>query len=660
MKSLEKLLSKLKAKKGKHYVRNSKINVIQNKTSDYNNYELVYSSEEEDSPISPKEFIKKIDKFKFPNELKDFDNRSCEFKFGVKCENSDLLWSRKTRMRIVRLNEPAEIIADSNKVIPSKADSSTVLTNNVETDTAPCATPILDMETDILDTGSSTAQLTKTAQEESLSKETTEVDSKPVDISHESIVKENNLDSKPVLEIKQESIHKESTLVDLKPVQDNKQESISKQITLADSKSVLDTTHESVSTENTLLESKPVLIPTQPTPLKKLNPSSDSTIKTPTTESSLPASSISIKHQLIDGKNTVKIQQKSSDIQPSNVVISLPSSVPTTASTGLTSSLSYLSKIKPNPLSIITNGTLGKISTSILQNKPLTNSSTVSSTSTTLGASSKKTLTLSNNNMLIQALAAAGIKSVDGKILAFRATNGNYIIKTSSTKGVSIPSLQLSSIASNIGKVQAINQAQQPGIGLSQVTPKTTSILPIAPKIIGNVTKNKTGIDIQTPKASVQNYTSAFLAGVESKIRTDRQKKYESPSALIKGQKMRISSSRNGVKSIFMLSKHELRELARNAGLKEVKRGFLYNSKVSTTWPELIPRPTISVVWRYRLSEARHLACVGLMFRLFHASLKWNLINEKAPKGAKRVITSNKGLISVHMLLLFVCFFKLF
>lgn len=286
---------------------------------------------------------------------------------------------------------------------------------------------------------------------------------------------------------------------------------------------------------------------------------------------------------------------------------------------------------------------------------------------------------------LIQALAAAGIKPVDGSVVTFQRDTGRIFVRPPPLTQVKQLQNQGNAMLTNqstfkITRMPIPTSAAVPSsnlLGLSQVRPKTHIVAPnIASltKIVSQKTAPPTAANTSctdpvlernintkfskathtitqtvssttaTPKLTTTKhlpYSEEFYNKSNNRIKYIG-KVYESPDVLLKTEAALLHQRCEGVKSIFYLPKHQISKVARKAGMIEVS-GFLYNCKPSSTWPEDVPRPCFQVIWKYRLSKAKQLSTVAHLFRILHCCLKWDVMTTKPPKGVKRAVTSNKG-----------------
>ena len=100
-------------------------------------------------------------------------------------------------------------------------------------------------------------------------------------------------------------------------------------------------------------------------------------------------------------------------------------------------------------------------------------------------------------------------------------------------------------------------------------------------------------------------------------------------------------------KSIFVLEKQVVRALARRGGLKEVP-GFHYNTKWnSLNYPLDFPRPSFRTAWKYRTQSIRTLAAAAIQTRILNASMKWDEMNIRPPRGTTNTLRTSTGKIFI-------------
>ncbi len=115
----------------------------------------------------------------------------------------------------------------------------------------------------------------------------------------------------------------------------------------------------------------------------------------------------------------------------------------------------------------------------------------------------------------------------------------------------------------------------------------------------------------------------------------------EDPAKLIKHELRPWKQRKKHLKGIFLLDKHKLKKLARNAGMKEVS-SFIYNYK-QTSGTFAFPRPNFETAWKFRVLSSGSFATVGHLLRILHCCLRWDVINIRPPKGVNHSTTTSKG-----------------
>ncbi|XP_065066194.1 nucleosome-remodeling factor subunit BPTF-like [Rhopilema esculentum] len=125
----------------------------------------------------------------------------------------------------------------------------------------------------------------------------------------------------------------------------------------------------------------------------------------------------------------------------------------------------------------------------------------------------------------------------------------------------------------------------------------------------------------------------------------------DEPVKLIKHELRAWKQRKRDIKGIFLLDKHKLKKLARQAGMKEVD-GFQYNTKQTNgTFAQFgFPRPNFENSWKFRVLNANSFASVGHLLRILHCCLRWDVINIRPPRGVNHSITTSKGIITIDIL----------
>ena len=138
--------------------------------------------------------------------------------------------------------------------------------------------------------------------------------------------------------------------------------------------------------------------------------------------------------------------------------------------------------------------------------------------------------------------------------------------------------------------------------------------------------------------------SNAALYENAEKCMRSMNKIIDDPLKLLKHELRAWKQRKKDIKGIFVLNKHKLKRLARQAGMKEVE-GFLYNAKqgVGVFGNHGFPRPNFETSWKFQLLNARSFASVGHLLRILHCCLRWDVINIRPPKGVNHSITTSKG-----------------
>ena len=103
-------------------------------------------------------------------------------------------------------------------------------------------------------------------------------------------------------------------------------------------------------------------------------------------------------------------------------------------------------------------------------------------------------------------------------------------------------------------------------------------------------------------------------------------------------------------RSIMVVDKYFLRNLARRSGKWEVP-GYHYSCKMNNVnWPYVCPRPHFVTAWRYRMQQATSLAMVALQLRILWASLRWDDLQIKPPQGGTNTITTESDITTTEVL----------
>ena len=162
-----------------------------------------------------------------------------------------------------------------------------------------------------------------------------------------------------------------------------------------------------------------------------------------------------------------------------------------------------------------------------------------------------------------------------------------------------------------------------------------------ASKPIVSVSTAATTKTTVTPKVSMKSTTNVSSKPVVESFPM-RHSVIKDPKLLI-NMNLKKWKRRCSRKSIFVIDKDEVRALARKGGLKEVS-GFHYNTKWnSLNFPQDFPRPSLMTAWRYKTQSIRTLAAAAIQTRILNASMKWDEMNIKPPRGSSNTLKTSSG-----------------
>lgn len=731
-KNIEKVLRRVKLKKGTQFVKKDSLNVIESAPEEFDR-------RDEEEPTSPRIFIKRLDMSQI-SAAKNIKTPVLEFSNSVSGGmTKGACWSEDTLMEVMFVNEsnigtvtvsightktnssvnssfPGDnVCVNSGTTEKSSVDNKDITIKKIEKSVLPSAPydvkassnsqPVNHLkETELKD-------LSNSACVSKLSVETNELLTKQNGVEVNSIEKDNKKSTGIVSTL----CNSESSITSVVSTTAFTQSSFvntqkstpSKTISEISSLEQATTVSTSTSTGSTQTSAITVSSLTTVAPIQTTSsvclPLSTVRTVTPTPTISINASkaeaSIHVHKKsgtpaylgaagsTLNSPATLKIISSTREILPkkASTVISLPS-----VGMGLTQNV----MMTPNRLVTVNNSDKQQpvlANSSILNTPvklPLPRVTSKGASPTVVQNAQPVIINGGNNAALMQALAAAGIKPNDSGIVAFRTSTGHFVIKTGkkgelSSQG-SIILRQSNASVSRMATPNSIITASPKIItGLSQVRPQTitpgvasvtkgtiqpklpgngfttlvnsvnqikTSNNPIvSPASGGNTKVAKGGVfSPNNPKKSFHTYDEDFYNSAHTKMKY-LSPVFQKPEALLSYQVKRLKDRRRGIKSVFMLKDYHVQRVARQGGFSEVG-GYLYNCKPSLTWPESLPRPTFQMAWRYRLTEARHIATVGHLLRMLHCCLKWDVLNNKPPKGVNRAVTSNKGIMTVEIL----------
>lgn len=166
-----------------------------------------------------------------------------------------------------------------------------------------------------------------------------------------------------------------------------------------------------------------------------------------------------------------------------------------------------------------------------------------------------------------------------------------------------------------------------------------------------NRTDTKTNRTSMADNKKVVASNAALYENAEKCMRSVN-KILDEPVKLLKHELRAWKQRKKDVKGIFLLNKHKLKRLARQAGMKEVD-GFIYSAKqgAGIFGNHGFPRPNFETSWKFQLLNARSFASVGHLLRILHCCLRWDVINIRPPKGVNHSITTSKGISICHFTL---------
>lgn len=219
--------------------------------------------------------------------------------------------------------------------------------------------------------------------------------------------------------------------------------------------------------------------------------------------------------------------------------------------------------------------------------------------------------------IVISNLSSGTVLGSQAKVLASPNLPGTKVIRMTFPRGKGPASLVSSS------KVTTVNKA----VPASTVTSKTV------------VTPKSSPTPSQTTNTPAKPVMESFPM---------RHAVIKDPKELI-NLSLKKWKRRCSRKSVFVLDKNMVRALARRGGLKEVQ-GFHYNTKWnSLNYPQDFPRPSLLTAWRYRTQSIRTLAAAAIQTRILNASMKWDEMNIRPPRGSSNTLKTSSGIITAQI-----------
>ena len=189
--------------------------------------------------------------------------------------------------------------------------------------------------------------------------------------------------------------------------------------------------------------------------------------------------------------------------------------------------------------------------------------------------------------------------------------------------------------AQNISGTKVIRMTIPRAKGSTPVASTAKVVTPSKPSTPATTTSSKAPV---TPKAPTPTVT---LKPAMDNFPM-RHPVIKDPKILI-NMNLKKWKRRSSRKSIFVVDKNVVRSLARKGGLKEVQ-GFHYNTKWnSLNYPQDFPRPSFMTAWRYRTQSIRTLAAAAIQTRILNASMKWDEMNIRPPRGSSNTLKTSSG-----------------
>lgn len=175
----------------------------------------------------------------------------------------------------------------------------------------------------------------------------------------------------------------------------------------------------------------------------------------------------------------------------------------------------------------------------------------------------------------------------------------------------------------------------------------STKVVTATSKASGPVITVATQKTPVTPKAKLQTTSISTLSKPVTENFPMRHAVVKDPKVLI-NMNLKNWKRRCSRKSVFVLDTNMVRALARRGGLKEVQ-GFHYNTKWnSLNYPHDFPRPSLMAAWRYRTQSMRTLAAAAIQIRILNASMKWDEMNVRPPRGSSNTLKTSSGKIIAY------------
>ena len=189
--------------------------------------------------------------------------------------------------------------------------------------------------------------------------------------------------------------------------------------------------------------------------------------------------------------------------------------------------------------------------------------------------------------------------------------------------------------AQNISGTKVIRMTIPRPKGSTPVASSTKVVTPSKPSTPASTATSKTPVTSKAPAQTASPKPPVLDFPMRHPLIKD-------PKVLI-NMNLKKWKRRSSRKSIFVVDKNVVRSLARKGGLKEVQ-GFHYNTKWnSLNYPQDFPRPSFMTAWRYRTQSMRTLAAAAIQTRILNASMKWDEMNIRPPRGSSNTLKTSSG-----------------
>lgn len=109
--------------------------------------------------------------------------------------------------------------------------------------------------------------------------------------------------------------------------------------------------------------------------------------------------------------------------------------------------------------------------------------------------------------------------------------------------------------------------------------------------------------------------------------------------------------TKNGIRSLLVLPKHDVRKLGRQAGRLHINGFHTLAKPNNSVWPYPCARPLFKTCWVYRTVNLKSLASAALQLRILWACLRWDDMQAKPlSSDGKHQITTETEILSLELL----------